>query len=33
MYDQNGRNVDLSNVDEDMKESCGYKARGQITPD
>lgn len=33
MYDQNGRNVDLSNVDEDMRESLGFKNRGQITPD
>jgi hypothetical protein len=33
MYDQNGRNVDLENVDEDLKVTNGFKDRGQITPD
>lgn len=33
MYDQNGRAVDLQNVDEDLRESLGFKERGQITSD
>lgn len=33
MYDQSGNPVDLENVDEDLKESLGFKDRGQITSD
>lgn len=33
MYDQSGNAVDLGNVDEDMRESLGFKSRGQITSD
>lgn len=33
MYDQSGNPVDLANVDEDMRESLGFKPRGQISSD
>jgi hypothetical protein len=33
MYDQNGRKVDLENVDEDLREAFNFKERGQITSD
>lgn len=33
MYDQSGNTVDLANVDEDLRESLGFKDRGQITSD
>jgi len=33
MYDQNGRQVDLTSVDEDMRETLGFRERGQITSD
>ena len=33
MYDQSGNTVHLANVDEDMRESNGFKDRGQITSD
>jgi hypothetical protein len=32
MYDQNGRDVELENVDEDLRATNGFKDRGQITP-
>ena len=33
MRDQSGGLVGIENVDEDMKESNGFKERGQITSD
>jgi len=33
MYDQNGAVVPPENVDEDLKESLGFKDRGQISSD
>lgn len=33
MRDQNGALVGLENVDEDLRESNGFKERGQITRD
>ena len=33
MYDQNGRPVDVEDVDEDLRVSNGFKDRGQITSD
>lgn len=33
MYDQNGRNVGIENVDEDLRVTNGFKEKGQITPD
>jgi flagellar basal body rod protein FlgF len=33
MYDQNGRSVDVENVDEDLRVTNGFKEKGQITPD
>ena len=33
MYDQSGHPIDLANVDEDMRESLGFRERGQITSD
>lgn len=33
MYDQNGRPVDIENVDEDLRVTNGFKDKGQITPD
>jgi hypothetical protein len=33
MYDQSGNHVDLENVDEDLRESLGFKERGQISSD
>lgn len=33
MRDQNGALVGLDNVDEDLRESNGFKERGQITRD
>jgi hypothetical protein len=31
MYDQNGRPVDIENVDEDLRTTNGFKERGQIS--
>ena len=33
MYDQNGVAVPAENVDDDLRESLGFKQRGQITSD
>ncbi len=33
MYDQNGRSVDVENVDEDLRVTNGFKQKGQISPD
>lgn len=33
MYDQNGVAVPPENVDDDLRESLGFKQRGQITSD
>ena len=33
MYDQSGQAVSQENVDNDMRESLGFKDRGQITSD
>jgi hypothetical protein len=33
MYDQNGVNVAPENVDYDLRESLGFKERGQISSD
>jgi len=33
MYDQSGNPVDLANVDEDLRETLGFKERGQIASD
>jgi hypothetical protein len=33
MYDQNGVAVPQENVDDDLRESLGFKQRGQITSD
>lgn len=31
MYDQNGRPVDIENVDDDLRVTNGFKDKGQIT--
>lgn len=33
MYDQSGQNVDIENVDEDLRTSNGFKERGHISND